>query len=170
MIHIYHGNGKGKTTAAVGLAVRAFGAGMRTAVFQFLKNGTSSEIKVLQSLGIETVCCEECTKFTFRMNDEEKRAVTETHNAMLDDIYRMTVNDNYDIIVMDEILDAWNKEMLDKELLIKILSGCPEEKELVMTGRNPSEVLTEKADYISEINEVKHPYSRGVSARRGIEY
>ena len=73
MIHIYHGNGKGKTTAAVGLAVRAFGAGMRTAVFQFLKNGTSSEIKVLQSLGIETVCCEECTKFTFRMNDEEKR-------------------------------------------------------------------------------------------------
>ena len=76
MLHIYTGNGKGKTTAAVGLAVRACGAGLRVAVFQFLKNGSSSEISVLRSLpGMTVETCECCNKFVFRMSEEEKSAV-----------------------------------------------------------------------------------------------
>ena len=74
MLHIYYGNGKGKTTAAVGLTVRAVGSGMKVAFFQFLKNGSSSEISVLEELeNVTVICCEECQKFTFAMNDLEKK-------------------------------------------------------------------------------------------------
>lgn len=170
MIHIYHGNGKGKTTAAVGLAVRAVGAGMRVFFFQFLKNGTSSEINVLRKCSIETFCCEACTKFTFMMNDEEKKAVAEEHNSMLYTIIEMIKNKSADMIVMDEFLDAWNKEMLDIILAEKIITECSADTELIITGRSPAEKITEKADYISEIKEIKHPYTRGVAARKGIEY
>jgi len=87
MIHIYSGNGKGKTTAAIGLAVRAAGAGKRVLFCQFLKNGSSSEISVLKELKNVTVrYCVECGKFTFSMNDEEKMIVKSAHNKLLNEI------------------------------------------------------------------------------------
>ena len=84
MLHIYYGNGKRKTTAAVGLTIRAVGSGMKVAFFQFLKNGSSSEISILETLeNVTVVSCEECKKFTFAMNDLEKNEVTLCHNEML---------------------------------------------------------------------------------------
>lgn len=170
MIHIYHGNGKGKTTAAVGLAVRAYGAGLEPVVFQFLKNGSSSEIAVLEKLGIPVSCCTECTKFTFRMNDDEKAAVAERHNIMLAEIKKYISEKRTGPVIMDEFLDAYNSGLIDRKLAEEIITGSDENIEIVLTGRNPADVFLETADYISEISAVRHPYTKGVTARKGIEY
>ncbi len=165
MIHIYHGNGKGKTTAAVGLAVRAVGAGLKVIFVQFLKNGSSSEIKMLKD-NMEVEYCKECSKFTFQMNEEEKALVTEKHNQMIEKAFE----NGADMIILDEFLDAYNKKMIDRNLSEKLISENKEKTEIVLTGRNPAEIFIEQADYISEITAVRHPYENGIIARIGIEY
>lgn len=165
MIHIYHGNGKGKTTAAVGLAVRAVGAGLKVIFVQFLKNGSSSEIKMLKD-NMEVEYCKECSKFTFQMNEEEKALVTEKHNQMIEKAFE----NGADMIILDEFLNAYNKKMIDRNLSEKLISKNKEKTEIVLTGRNPAEIFIEQADYISEITAVRHPYENGITARIGIEY
>lgn len=171
MLQIYHGDGKGKTTAAVGLAVRAAGAGLKVLFMQFLKNGSSSEIKVLSGIdGITVRCCEECNKFTFEMNDTEKQAVSDDHNSMLELAMSMVSQKKADVVIMDEFLDAYNKSMLDLRLAEMVITNFSETAEIVLTGRSPDEIFIEKADYISHVTAEKHPYSRGITARKGIEY
>lgn len=171
MLHIYYGNGKGKTTAAVGLTVRACGAGMKTAFFQFLKNGSSSEISVLSALdNIEVMCCEMCNKFTFEMNDEEKSNVARYHTEMLKKAADMLLYDNVQLIVLDEFIDAYNKKLVDTELADDFIKNCSDKCEIVMTGRMPTDALKKQADYLTEMSAVKHPFEKGICARKGIEY
>ena len=116
MLHIYYGNGKGKTTAAVGLAVRAAGAGMKVGFFQFLKNGSSSEIAVLKKLdSIEVFCCDKCNKFTFSMNEQELDEITQQHTEMLKKAVELLNNDEIQLLILDEFLDAYNKKLIDME-------------------------------------------------------
>ena len=170
MLHVYTGNGKGKTTAAVGLGVRAYGAGLRVAFFQFLKNGSSSEIGVLRSLpGMVVEACECCDKFVFRMNDDEKAAVRARHDKELSAAIELVRSGKVDMLIMDELIGAFNMKLIDEEkalLLNKLAKNC----EIVLTGRDPDEHFKTAADYISEINSVRHPYEKGISARKGIEY
>lgn len=171
MIHIYSGKGKGKTTAAVGLAVRAAGAGMRVHFCQFLKNGSSSEINVLRGLENVTVrYCEECSKFTFQMNEEEKIIVKNAHNKLLNEINRLICSDSVDVVVIDEIFGAYNSMLVDKKEVRNIVINCPEHIELILTGRSPASIFRKYADYYSVIRAVKHPYNNGITARKGIEY
>ena len=171
MLHIYYGNGKGKTTAAVGLAVRASGAGFKIGFFQFLKNGSSSEISILEKLeNISVICCKECNKFTFAMNDNEKKAVTDRHTDMLRKAIDMIANDDVQLVVLDEFLDAYNKKLIDTELAEKFVTETSHECEVVMTGREPSELFKNNADYITKMSAEKHPYDKGITARKGIEY
>lgn len=171
MIHVYSGKGKGKTTAAVGLAVRAAGAGMRVHFYQFLKNGSSSEIKVLRELESVTVgYCRECNKFSFQMNDEEKIIVKNAHNELLDEIESHIRKKTADLIVMDELLGAYNALLIDRKKVRDIICGCPDDIELILTGRAPTKVFRKAADYYSVINSVKHPFDNGIRARKGIEY
>lgn len=171
MIHIYSGEGKGKTTAAVGMAVRAAGAGLRVCFYQFLKNGSSSEISVLKSLkGVTVRCCRNCNKFTKDMNEEEKAAVTAEQNSMLIEIKNIIKSENADVIIMDEFIGAYNKELIDCFFAEVMLKEFPSSMELIMTGREPSSFLCRIADYHSEINELKHPFQKGIKSRRGIEY
>lgn len=169
MIHIYTGSGKGKTTAAVGLAVRAIGSGMNVCFCQFLKNGSSSEIGILRDAGAEIRFCIECDKFSFAMTPEEKASVTRAHNRQLTEIMQMLTNRSFDMIVLDELFSAYNNSLLDRKLARDIVSNSGD-TELILTGRSPSRYFLERADYISRIQAVKHPYSKGVSARKGIEY
>ena len=167
MIHIYSGEGKGKTTAAMGLAVRAAGAGMIVGIFQFLKNGSSSEIRVLSQLdGISVRCCKSCTKFTFNMNEEELGRVTAEHNEMLREIGEQ----RYDVVILDEFFGAYNSGLMDRSIADETVKSFPDSRELILTGRSPSEFFCGLADYHSDIKAVKHPYERGISARKGIEY
>lgn len=171
MLHIYYGNGKGKTTAAVGLTVRAIGSGMKTAFFQFLKNGSSSEISVLKSLENNTViCCEECKKFTFAMNDIEINEVTIRHTKMLRQAADMLISEQVQLVVLDEFIDAYNKKLIDTELADKFINEIASKGEVVLTGRNPSDKLKKYADYLTEMSAVKHPFDNGITARKGIEF
>ena len=171
MLHIYYGNGKGKTTAAIGLTIRAAGSGMKTAFFQFLKNGTSSEISVLQKLeNVIVICCEECNKFTFAMNDLEKSEVTLCHNDMLRKASELLVKGEVQLVVLDEFIDAYNKKLIDTELADNFINNVLSKGEIIMTGRNPSDKLKKRADYLTEMNAVKHPFDNGITARKGIEY
>ena len=171
MLHIYYGNGKGKTTAAVGLAVRACGSGMKTGFFQFLKNGSSSEISILNSINnLSIYCCDKCDKFTFTMNEKELAEVTIQHNEMMKKAEELIKNNDIQLIVLDEFLDAYNKNLIDREFADNLINYSISRCEVVLTGREPTEEQKKSADYLTEMKAVKHPYNNGIPARKGIEY
>ena len=171
MLHIYYGNGKGKTTAAVGLTLRASGSGMKTAFLQFLKNGSSSEINVLKSLNdCVVLCCRECNKFSFQMSAAEKELIKSAHNSMLRRAEELINKSEAELLVLDELLDAYNKDLIDTVLTDSFINTYCKKVEIIITGRAPSAEWLDIADYVTEMNAVKHPYNNGISARRGIEY
>ncbi|MBQ8960663.1 MAG: cob(I)yrinic acid a,c-diamide adenosyltransferase [Ruminococcus sp.] len=169
MIHIYCGDGKGKTTAAAGLAVRCAGAGLKAAFFQFLKDGTSSEIGPLRKLGIRVRCCKECSKFVFEMSPEEKSAAALAQDSMLREAESL-LREGFDMIVLDEFFGALTTGTLTYEAAKRFVEDFPVSAELVLTGRDPDRFFLDKADYISQIHALAHPYDKGVPARRGIEF
>ncbi len=170
LVHIYCGEGKGKTTCAVGLTVRACGYGLHVLFMQFLKSGDSSELKILKNLpGIEVVGTKPIKKFSFQMTEEEKAETREINAQQFHDMTRMLENDHYDMLVLDECLGAIEAGLLDNQLIVDFLKNRPEQLEVVLTGRYPTEELEELADYVSRIDKVKHPYDRGIPARAGIE-
>lgn len=170
-IHIYCGDGKGKTSAAVGLAVRAAGRGRKVLVARFLKTDDSGEVPVLSGIdGITVVPCERTFGFVFRMAEEEKKEAALYFQARFLNVCEMAVREQYDVVVFDELMASCGYHMVEEADVLKFLWEKPEEMEVVMTGRNPSEALVEAADYVSEIHMVKHPYTKGIPAREGIEY
>ena len=171
LVHIYCGNGKGKTTCATGLAVRCAGNGGRVLWFQFLKTDMSSERKSLENLdNIDMLSGYSEMKFTFKMSQEEKEAAADFFDSRFEEIVALTKNDKYDMLILDEVLDAVALNMLSENKLINFLENKPKGLEVVLTGRDPSEKLCSLADYISEIKKIKHPYDKGINARKGIEY
>ena len=168
LVHIYCGDGKGKTTTSVGLTVRAVGSGKKVLFHQFLKDNSSSERAILEKEpGITIVPGREMQKFTFQMNEEELQELREYNNKMLDKLFDMAKD--YDMLVMDESVYSIDKNLLDEEKLIKHLEEKPFSLEVVLSGRNPSQALMDHADYVSEIKKVKHPFDQGISSRMGIE-
>ena len=170
LVHLYCGDGKGKTTAAGGLSVRAAGSGLRVLFVQFLKSRPSGEIAVLSALAnVRVLRGKEGTAFSFQMTDEQKRATREMHDRNLAEAARAAKAGECDLLVLDEAVGALNRGLVDGELLRSLVREKPEALELVLTGRNPPEDLAEMADYVSEIRKVKHPFDRGIGARTGIE-
>lgn len=170
LIHIYCGDGKGKTTAAVGLSVRAAGAGKRVLFVQFFKNGSSSEIKVLEQLPqVETDICKIHHGFYKRMNETERCQAQHDYTALLEDALGKA-RGGVDLLVLDEVISACNHRMVPEGSLVTFLKQKPAELEVVLTGRSPSDALLELADYVTEMRKEKHPYDRGVQARKGIEF
>ena len=171
LIHIYTGDGKGKTTAACGLAVRFAGTGKRVLFAQMLKDGSSGEIKVLRQIdGIDVDICKECFGFSFSMTDEVRKKAEETYSAYLAHVLKRAESGAYGLLVLDEILSAYNLNFIDREMLLSFLRQKPDALEVVLTGRDPADELAELADYISEIRKIRHPYDEGILAREGIEY
>lgn len=170
-IHIYCGDGKGKTTAAVGLAVRAAGRKKKILVSRFLKTDDSGEVAVLDRIpGITVVPCRKTFGFYFQMTDKQKAEAKTYYSQMFDEVWERAAADSFDMVVLDEIMAACNYGLVDEEKVRKALEEKPENLEVVMTGRNPSEGLLRLADYVSEIQKKKHPFDEGVAAREGIEY
>ncbi|MCI9638885.1 cob(I)yrinic acid a,c-diamide adenosyltransferase [Anaerovoracaceae bacterium 41-7] len=170
LVHIYCGEGKGKTTCSVGLTVRACGYGLHVLFMQFLKSGDSSELKILKSLpGIEVLGTKPIKKFSFQMTEEEKEETRQINAEQFADMVKMLENDHYDMLVLDEVLGSIEAGLLDDQLIVNFLKNRPEQLEVVMTGRYPTAELEELADYVSRIDKVKHPYDKGIPARAGIE-
>ena len=170
LIHLYCGDGKGKTTAAVGLSVRAAGAGKRVLFAQFLKDGSSSELNVLRALqNVEVACCEQNFGFFKAMDGQTKAAAQKAYSALLGDVMRKSV-EGVDLLVLDEAVAACNHGLIEEATLIDFLRGRPKALEVVLTGRDPSQHLLDAADYVTEMKCLRHPYQKGVAARKGIEY
>lgn len=168
-IHAYYGYGKGKTTAAVGQIVRAAGYGLKVLVFQFLKDNSSSERKVLEELSNVT-CLPGLDKVKFynQMNKEERAEARHYNNKALDEIVKFC--SSFDVLFMDESLCAVQLGLLNEDKLLSFLQHKPRGLEIILTGHEVSERMLEAADYVTEMKKVKHPYDVGVSAREGIEY
>ncbi len=170
LVHIYCGDGKGKTTASVGLAVRVAGAGRKVLFVQFFKDGTSSEIKILKSLEqVEVFVCTTQHGFYKFMNEEQKAAAQRDFTELLKNALAQAQN-GVDLLVLDEVISTYNYEVIPKEMLLSFLRHKPESLEVVMTGRDPADELVEFADYVTEMKKIKHPFERGVAARYSIEY
>ena len=168
MLHIYCGDGKGKTTAAIGLAARMAGAGGRVLIVQFLKGSKSGEIDFLAGAeNVDILRCDRNYGFTFQMKDSDKAEITRCHNANL----KAAIDgiDKYNMIVLDEIFAAISCGLVDEDAA-ESLAEKAEQTELIMTGRNPGRYYIERADYVSYIKKVKHPFDNGVTARKGIEF
>ena len=168
-IHVYYGDGKGKTTAAVGLAVRAAGYGLKVLFFQFLKDNSSNERKILESLSNVT-CLQgrEPVKFVSKMNRDERAEIRHYNNKALDEIVKFC--GGFDMLVLDEALCALQLDVLSEEKLIGFIQHKPRGLEIVMTGHQVTDSVLEIADYATEVKKVKHQFDLGRSAREGIEF
>lgn len=166
-IHIYTGKGKGKTTAALGLVLRAYGAELRVFFAQFLKKGDYSEIGVLQKLSdrVDVRQYGSGDFFDDRPSEEDVKAVkkgmSEVENALK--------SGDYDLVVLDEANVALFYKIIDIDHFINILKERAEGIEVVLTGRYANDRLIEIADLVTEMKEVKHYFRKGVEARKGIE-
>lgn len=167
MIHLYCGNGKGKTTAAMGLALRAAGRGERVVIAQFLKGTDSGERYALAKLPqVELLPLPEQVKFTFQMDEQERLEASRRCRALLDEA-RERAKDCF-LLVLDEACAAVNSGLLPLEELLDCLDNLT--CEIVLTGRDPAPQLLERADYITQMEPLRHPYQRGITARKGIEW
>lgn len=166
LIHLYWGEGKGKTTAAMGLALRALGAGKRVVIVQFLKGGGSGEIPLLRRLGAEVIRGKAGQKFVYQMSEEEKQE----NRALQTKNLRKAMERPADLLILDEACAVWQNGMIDRELLKEAVLRKPASQELVLTGRQPSTWMVEAASYNTEMRCHRHPYETGVTAREGVEF
>lgn len=170
LVHIYSGDGKGKTTAGMGLCVRAAGAGYRVLICQFMKDGSSSERKVMEQIpGITFVRGRDQVAFSFQMSEKEKAAERAFNTRLLEDTIRRACTEHWDVLFLDEALYAVRAGFLEEDRLVSFLEQKPDDLEVILTGRDPGERLLALCDYHSEICKRKHPFDRQQGARDGIE-
>ena len=170
LVHIYYGDGKGKTTAAFGLAFRCAGWGRRAVIAQFLKSSPCGEVTAAERFPELTVMRNKgIGKFTFQMNEAEKAATAAECLALFRRAAALAAEEQVRLLVLDEVIDAV-RGFLPMEELCAFLDGRPEGLEVVLTGHSLPEELGRRADYITRMAKEKHPYDRGVTARREIEF
>lgn len=164
LCHLYWGGGKGKTTAAMGLALRALGQGVRVSVVQFLKDGQSGELDPLERLGAKVWRGKPGTKFPKSMTEAERAETLIYQNRQLEEALATPCG----LLVLDEACGALRYGLIDEELLRRAV--LERSYEVVLTGRGPAGWMREAADYSTEMRCERHPYERGIAARRGVEF
>ncbi len=166
-IQVYTGNGKGKTTAAIGLAIRAAGAGMKVFFAQFLKKGEYSEHKALSRFSdlIKVKQYGRGHLLSGKPEEEDIRLAKEG----LKEVKKIMSSGEYDVVILDEANVAVHFGLLSEDDLLELIRSKPSEVELVITGRYAKKRIIDEADLVTEMKEVKHYYKKGVLARKGIE-
>lgn len=168
-IQVYTGNGKGKTTAAIGQAVRALGAGLRVYFVQFMKDHPYGEVKILEGFAPQLKLLRYGNDaFVFKKQPPSALLVQEMKQG-LDEARQAMLSGDYDVIILDEILVSVYFKLFTVEDVKKILKEKPLTVELILTGRYSPPEINDQADLVSEIKEIKHYYQRGILARKGIE-
>lgn len=182
IVEVYTGNGKGKTTASIGLAIRASGWGLKVSIYYFMKTGGYGENLTLSKL--DTVKQKFFGKDYFLTKDEK---IAKKFNAVLvkdkppedyaqlvknglEEARKEMLSGETDIIILDEVLTAIFYNLVSESDVLDLIEEKPESVELVLTGRYAPQKIIEMADLVTEMKEIKHPYSKGISARKGIEY
>lgn len=168
LVQLYIGDGKGKTSAAFGLLMRAFGWGLRCVVIQFLKGAKSGEVVLARNLGIGNVFQFGLKKF-FSQDTPDERIV----GLVADGVQfakKVLSSGDYELVILDEILTAYSLGLVSEDVLISLVEHKSKRTELVMTGLSAPQTLIERADLVTEMKKIKHHYDKGIKARRGIEY
>lgn len=165
-IHVYTGDGKGKTSAALGLAVRALGRGKKICMVQFLKGMETGELLFFEGKPGIVIKQFGTGKFGMERDENEKKLAVQALNYAREQM----LSGNFDIIILDEINVALSMHLLEIGLVLDFLEQKPDSVEIVLTGRNAPNEILEIADLVTEMRAVKHYYMKGVKAREGIEY
>ena len=170
LIHVYYGDGKGKTTAALGLLLRASGCGKKVVLAQFLKDAKCGEIDAIPNLPGVTVFRGKAPGAAFfnQMTDAQKEQTRQIHDENLKRAIGLAKD--ADLLILDEALDAYQLGLLSEDVLRAVIYDKPEGLELVVTGHAPTGWIVERADYVTEMVKIKHPYDRGIPGRRGVEF
>lgn len=169
MIQLYYGEGKGKTTAAFGQALRAAGRGRRVIIAQFLKSEDSGERRSMELVPhVLLLPLPEQLPFVFQMDVIQRAEYEEFAARLLRDAVLLAEQDS--VVVLDEVLGAIETDILPLEAVLDCLGELPEGCEVVITGRKAPAELLERADYITRFQAERHPYDKGIQAREGIEY
>ena len=185
LVHVLTGDGNGKTTSAIGIAVRASSRGMKVAFIQFLKGGLSSELPALEKLGVTVVSgtkhcarqkehaaellekghitfCRDC----FAINGMDRLLVT----AAFEKAKKMCAGGEYGLVVLDEIFWAMKEKMVGEEDVLALMRSRAQNCELILTGRGATRAIEDASDYVTHVKKGKHPFDRGVISRCGIDY
>ncbi|SHJ64342.1 cob(I)alamin adenosyltransferase [Propionispora hippei DSM 15287] len=171
LVIVHTGNGKGKTTAALGMALRAWGQGMRVLILQFIKGGWEyGELKAAEKLGPNLVIRQMGEGFvrgsSESMMEEHKQAAAEAMQAAGEEL----ASGRWDMVVLDEINYAIGMDLISEEAALQLISHKPDLVHVVLTGRNARPKIIETADLVTEMKEVKHPYKAGIKAQKGVEF
>lgn len=171
-VQVYTGNGKGKTTAAIGLGIRAAGWNLKVYMVQFLKTSESGELETIKNLknNFEIFRFEKEKGFFWTLTEEEKKEekleIQKAYEFCIDALK----NKKCDLLILDEILGAFKNELISKEQIIKLIETKESDVEVVLTGRDAPKWLIEKADLVTEMKPIKHYFEKSIPARKGIEY
>lgn len=170
MIQSYYGNGKGKTSLAVGSAIRFLGCGKKVVYAEFLKNGASSELNILKGLKNTLVLtCDVCYNLFDNLKSENTKALKQAYEKFLFDDIKNKIEE-FNMLVLDEVLDAINFGYIDETKFLKFLDEIKDKTEIILTGHVIKDKILDVSDYVSNVDEVKHPYKKGVLPREGIEF
>lgn len=169
-VHLYTGHGKGKTTAALGLALRAAGHGMKSIIIQFMKGQQYGELDAVKRFdGLITIEQHGSAEFC-RPDDENAEEHRRYANQAIERSREVLYGGSYPLVVLDEIVTAHLFKLIGLNEILGLLKGRPAHVELVLTGRGAPKELIDACDLVTEMKEVKHYYTAGVGARKGIEY
>ena len=166
LVYVYTGNGKGKSTAALGLAMRAAGQGLKVAFFQFIKGEPCGEhffVKQYKPFEIVQISVGDSFK-------KSKKQLSQEAQQTLDYAEQEILSGKYELVILDEIFVAISQDLITIKQLLELLDSKPVSVELVLTGRNAPPEIVQRADLVTEMLMIKHPFTEGTSARRGIEY
>ncbi|MBN1755761.1 cob(I)yrinic acid a,c-diamide adenosyltransferase [bacterium] len=169
MLQIYTGNGRGKTTSALGQALRACGHGLKVIMIQFMKGDINyGEVKIAPMIPNFELLQFGLPTFVKKgdPSEEDLRLAEEGFQHAR----KVILGKDYDVVVLDELNVAIDYGLIDLDRVLRLLDDCPEELEIIITGRYASPELVKRADLVSEILDIKHPYQRGVNARQGFDY
>jgi len=172
LIHVYYGDGKGKTTAALGLALRAAGCGKNVVIVEFIKNWACGEHNSISQISNIKLFRGKAAggKFIYEMSEEERQETKASQDECLRSALEIVEKGECDVLILDEAIDAQELGILDAELFEGLIYSKPDTLELVITGHKPDVRLLDRADYATEMIKRKHPYDEGICARQGIEF
>ena len=172
MIQVYTGNGKGKTTAALGQGLRAVGNNNKVYMVQFLKSFNTSELETLKKLepNFKVFRFEKQRDFIWNLSNDEIEEVKIEIKGAFNFVEEVIHNRQCDMLILDEIMGVLKHQFINIHELIKVLMEKPDNMEIILTGRDAPTEIVEIANYVSSVDCVKHPFNEGVAARKGIEY
>jgi len=171
LIHVYYGYGKGKTSSAIGLAIRASGHNKKVLFTSFLKDFSSGEFEVIKN-NIQNITLFDCApveNFFNQMSEKEKEDTKKFQHLAFIKTIEKAITENFDVLILDELIDAIDLECITLDEVLGFLSSKPKTLEVIITGHSENVQLIELADYVTEFTSKKHPFSKGISARDGIE-